>query len=426
MRIAIIGAGIAGNVIARGLYRHHEITVFEAGDHVGGHSHTHQVEVAGRQLAVDTGFIVYNNATYPRFSALLAELGVESRATAMSFSVRNEVSGLEYASASINTLFAQRRNLLRPRFHRMCREILRFNRHASALLQNHSHHDMTLGDYVREHRYSAGFVDDYLVPMASAIWSAAPADIGAMPARFLIGFFRNHGMLSVNDRPEWRTVCGGSAQYVARLVAPFRSRIHLRTPVQGVRRIGAGAQLRLASGETRQFERVFFACHSDQALAMLEDASEAERSVLGAIPYQENEVVLHTDARLLPARRRAWAAWNYHVTRAAAERVCVTYNMNILQALDSPATICVTLNRSAAIDPAKILRRLSYQHPLFTGAAVAAQARLPEINGVNRAYFCGAYWRYGFHEDGVVSAEAALDCFAREVPLAQRAVHGLG
>ena len=426
MKIAIIGAGISGNVVARGLYRHHDITVFEAGDHVGGHSHTHQVEVGGRPLAVDTGFIVYNNPTYPRFSALLAELGVESRATAMSFSVRNEMSGLEYASTSMNTLFAQRRNLLRLRFHRMWREILRFNRHASTLPDTHPHHDTTLGDYVREHGFSPEFVDDYLLPMASAIWSAAPADIGAMPARFLIGFFRNHGMLSVNDRPEWRTVCGGSAQYVARLVAPFRARIHLRTRVAGVRRSNEGVQLRFAGGETRQFDRVFFACHSDQALAMLEDASAVERAVLGAMPYQENEVVLHTDTRLLPQRRLAWAAWNYHVTREPAERVCVTYNMNILQALDSAETVCVTLNRSSAIDPAKILRRLSYQHPLFTRAAVAAQARFPQINGVNRSYFCGAYWRYGFHEDGVVSAEAALDCFAREVPLAQRALHRLG
>jgi len=233
MKVAVIGAGITGNVVARGLHRHHDLTVFEAGNHVGGHSHTHAVEVGGRTLDVDTGFIVYNDATYPRFSALLAELGVATQEAAMSFSVRNEMSGLEYASASINTLFAQRLNLLRPRFHRMWAEILRFNRHAAAFHDAHAHHEWTLGDYVREQRYSDRFVGDYLVPMASAIWSAAPADIGAMPARFLIGFFRNHGMLTVNDRPQWRTVCGGSAQYVAKLVAPFRSRIHLRTPVLG-------------------------------------------------------------------------------------------------------------------------------------------------------------------------------------------------
>jgi predicted NAD/FAD-binding protein len=426
LKIAIIGAGIAGNVVARGLHPRHDLTVFEAGNHIGGHSHTHHVEVGGRAVAVDTGFIVYNDATYPRFSRLLAGLGVASQASSMSFSVRNEASGLEYNGSTINTLFAQRRNLLRPSFHRMWRDILRFNRHAPDILEHQAHHDMTLGDFVRAHNYSRQFVDDYLLPMASAIWSAAPADIGAMPARFLIGFFRNHGMLSVNDRPQWRTVCGGSEQYVERLVAPFRARIHLRTPVAGVRRAEGRVQLRLASGETRQFDRVFFACHSDQALALLEDASAAERSILGAIPYQENEVVLHTDARLLPLRRRAWAAWNYHVPRTPIERVCVTYNMNILQALDLPQTLCVTLNRSAAIDPATILRRIVYHHPLFTGTAVAAQARLHEINGVNGSYFCGAYWRYGFHEDGVVSGEQALEWFSREVPHAQRALYRLG
>ena len=427
MKIAVIGAGISGNVVARGLYQRHEITVFEAGDHVGGHSHTQHVEVAGQRLAVDTGFIVYNNLTYPRFSRLLVELGVESRPTAMSFSVRNEVSGLEYSSATLNTLFAQRRNLLRPQFHRMCRDILRFNRHAASFLESQPHPDTTLGEYVRAGRYSAEFVADYLVPMASAIWSAAPVDIGAMPARFLIGFFRNHGMLSVNDRPEWRTVCGGSTEYVARLVAPFRAHIHLRTPVVGVQRAGESVRLRLASGEVLRFDRVFFACHSDQALGLLTDASPAERAVLGAIPYQENEVVLHTDTRLLPERRLAWAAWNYYVAREPAERVCVTYNMNILQALASPQTVCVTLNRSAAIDPAKVMRKFVYHHPLFTRAAVAAQARLPEINGVNHSYFCGAYWRNGFHEDGVASGELALECFlSREVLLAQRAIYRLG
>ncbi len=380
-----------------------------------------------RRLAVDTGFIVYNNLTYPRFSRLLAELGVDSRPTAMSFSVRNELSGLEYSSATLNSLFAQRRNLLRPGFHRMCRDILRFNRQACAYLDNQPHFDTPLGEYVSARRYSREFIDDYLVPMAAAIWSAAPADIGAMPARFLIGFFRNHGMLSVNDRPQWRTVCGGSREYVARLVAPFRSRIHLRTPVAAVQRTADGVRLRLGSGELLNFERVFFACHSDQALALLADASAGERAVLGAIPYQENEAVLHTDVRLLPQRRRAWAAWNYHVGGDPVERVRVTYNMNILQGLDGPQVMCVTLNRSSAIDPAKVIRKLVYHHPLFTRAAVAAQGRLAEINGVNHSYFCGAYWRNGFHEDGVVSGEAAVESFySREVPLAQRALYRLG
>ena len=426
MRIAVIGAGIAGNVVASRLHPHHEVSVFEAGDHIGGHAHTHQIEIEGRPLAVDTGFIVYNEATYPNFSRLLAELGVVSQASTMSFSVHNEASRLEYNGTTINTLFAQRRNLFRPRFHRMWRDILRFNAQAPGHLAAGLDHDTSLGEYVREQGYSREFVADYLVPMAAAIWSAAPADIGAMPARFLIGFFRNHGMLSVNDRPQWRTVRGGAMSYVERLVAPFRAHVHLRTPVIGVRRHAGGVRLRLRGGEDRHFDRVFFACHSDQALALLEDASHAERTILGAIPYQENEVVLHTDTHLLPRRRLAWAAWNYHVPRVPAERVCVTYNMNILQALPVATTLCVTLNRSAAIDPRRVLRRLSYQHPLFTRAAVAAQARWAEINGVQASYYCGAYWRYGFHEDGVVSALRALATFAQEPAHAQRAVYRLG
>ena len=426
MRIAVIGSGIAGNVVAAGLHPRHDVTVFEAGDHVGGHSHTHEIELAGQRLAVDTGFIVYNELTYPRFTALLARLGVVTQASNMSFSVRNEASGLEYNGTTINTLFAQRRNLFRPGFHRMWRDILRFNRHAPGHVDQHEHQDQSLGEYVRTHGYSREFLDDYLMPMAAAIWSAAPADIGAMPARFLIGFFRNHGMLSVNDRPQWRTITGGSARYVERLVAPFRARIHLRTPVLGIRRVAGQVQLRVPGSELLAFDRVFLACHSDQALALLEEPSAAEREILGAIPYQENEAVLHTDTALLPRARRAVAAWNYHVQAGPDPRVCVTYNMNHLQSLPGPHTLCVTLNRSAAIDPAMVLRRVNYQHPVFTREAVAAQARLDEINGARGTYFCGAYWRYGFHEDGVLSGERALARFEQELPHAQRAVHGLG
>jgi predicted NAD/FAD-binding protein len=279
---------------------------------------------------------------------------------------------------------------------------------------------------VRTHGYSREFLDDYLMPMAAAIWSAAPADIGKMPARFLIGFFRNHGMLSVNDRPQWRTISGGSARYVERLVAPFRARIHLRTPVLGLRRVAGQVLLRVPGSESLSFDRVFLACHSDQALALLEDASDAEREILAAIPYQENEAVLHTDTALLPRARRAVAAWNYHVQAGPDPRVCVTYNMNHLQSLPGPQTLCVTLNRSSAIDPAKVLRRVNYHHPVFTREAVAAQSRLDEISGVRATYYCGAYWRYGFHEDGVLSGERALARFEQERPHAERAVHGLG
>ncbi|HTP40183.1 MAG TPA: FAD-dependent oxidoreductase [Steroidobacteraceae bacterium] len=425
MKIAVIGSGIAGNVVAHGLYRDHDLTVFEAGDHVGGHSHTHRIEVDGQQHFVDSGFIVYNEQTYPNFTRLLEQLGVASQASSMSFSVRNEMSGLEYNGTTLNSLFAQRLNLLRPSFHRLWRDILRFNRHAPGVLEQHRH-ELTLGEYVREQGYSSGFVDNYLLPMAAAIWSSAPADAASMPARFLIGFFRNHGMLSVNDRPQWRTIVGGSARYVEKLVAPFRSRIHLAAPVERIRRAAGQVLLTPRGGPELAFDRVFIACHSDQALRMLADASPAEREILGALPYQENEAVLHTDESLLPKRRLAWAAWNYHVPRIAGDHVCVTYNMNILQALKSHRTICLTLNRTEAIDPARILRRVVYHHPVFTASAVAAQARRAAIDGVRNTYYCGAYWRYGFHEDGVVSALDALAHFRQDLGDAQRAVYRTG
>jgi uncharacterized protein len=426
MRIAIIGSGIAGNVVARQLHREHEITVFEAAGHIGGHSHTHRVELGNQTLNVDTGFIVFNDRTYPNFTRMLDEIGVASQDSAMSFSVRNERTGLEYNGTSINGLFAQRRNLLRLSFHRMWREILRFNREAVRLLDFFAPADLTLDDFLAGQGYSDEFVGNYLVPMAAAIWSAPPAQVGAMPARFLIGFFHHHGMLTVNDRPRWRTITGGSARYVEKLVAPFRARIHLNTPIESVRRVPGQVQIKPRDAEPLAFDRVFLACHSDQALSLLADATTLEREVLGCMSYQENEAVLHTDERLLPRARRAWAAWNYCVPRAPAARVSVTYNMNILQNLAAPATLCVTLNDANTIDPARVLRRVSYQHPVFTAAAVAAQHRHAELNGCNRSYFCGAYWRNGFHEDGVVSAQQALAHFYRDTGDAQRAVHRVG
>jgi len=409
MKIAIIGSGIAGNVAAHRLHKEHEITVFEAGAHVGGHTHTHEIDSHGERYAIDTGFIVFNDWTYPNFIALLSELGVESQASVMSFSVRNEASGLEYNGTTINTLFAQRRNLLRPSFYRMLRDIVRFNREAPALLASST--DIALGDYLAAHHYSSEFIGDYLVPMGAAIWSTDPARMLAFPARFFVRFFENHGMLSVDARPQWRAIRGGSARYVDKLVAPFRGRIRLNTPVESVRRMRDCVLVKARGAEAQRFEHVFLACHSDQALGLLADATPLERQILGAIPYQENEAVLHTDTSMLPHARRAWAAWNYHVVRESSERVALTYNMNILQSLAARETFCVTLNHSERIAPAKIIKRLVYHHPLFTPAGVAAQKRQHEINGQQRTYFCGAYWRFGFHEDGVVSALDAVEHF---------------
>jgi predicted NAD/FAD-binding protein len=413
MKIAIIGSGIAGNVVAHRLHPHHDITLYEADGHVGGHTQTHSTGINGERHEIDTGFIVFNDWTYPNFIGLLEELGVASQPSAMSFSVRNEISGVEYNGATLDTLFAQRRNLLRPAFYRMLRDIVRFNREAPALIESPG--EIGLSEYLALHAYSREFVEDYLVPMGAAIWSTDPARMLAFPAHYLVRFFHNHGMLSVNQRPQWRAIRGGSARYVEILVAPFRHRIRLNTPVESVRRMPDRVLVKARGTESERFDHVFFACHSDQALRLLADSSALEREVLGAIGYQANEVVLHTDTSLLPRARRAWAAWNYHVQREPEAPVALTYNMNILQDLKAGETFCVTLNRTQHIDPDKVIKRLLYHHPLYTPAAVAAQSRQSEVNSGNRTCYCGAYWRYGFHEDGVVSALNAVRHFEQLV-----------
>jgi predicted NAD/FAD-binding protein len=420
VKVAIVGSGVAGNVVGYHLCREHDITMFEAASHVGGHSHTHEVWREGQQLSVDTGFIVFNRRTYPHFSALLDDLGVETQPSEMSFSVQCAATGLEYNGTTLNSLFAQRSNLLRPPFWRMIRDILRFNREAPALLAE-SGAGIALGEYLRERRYSQQFVDHYILPMGAAIWSASTQTLRQLPASYFVRFFHNHGMLSIDDRPQWRTIRGGSARYVERLTASFRERIRLSTPVESVRRTPAGVIVKAAGCEPERYDAVFLACHSDQALRLLADASGAERATLGAIRYQRNDVVLHTDASVLPRRSLAWAAWNYHLDHAT-DRVAVTYNMNRLQRLEMRTPLLVTLNMTERIDRTAIVKQLSYEHPIYTPEAVAAQTRQAQINGVNRTYFCGAYWRYGFHEDGVVSALDALEHF-RQHEHAQRALH---
>ena len=407
MKIAIIGSGIAGNTIAYHLHKTHDITVFEAGSHIGGHTDTHEIVVGGKQHAVDTGFIVFNDRTYPNFIALLDELGVEWQPSHMSFSVHCEKSGFEYNGTTLNSLFAQRRNFLRPSFYRMISEILRFNKTAPELLEDGP--EIRLGDYLTQQGYTRNFIDYYIVPMGSAIWSTEARQMLEFPARFFVRFFHHHGMLSVNNRPQWRVIKGGSARYVEALTASFRDRIRLNTPVEQVRRLKRSVRVKPCNSPEETFDWVVFACHSDQALAMLSDPGTAEKDILGAIPYQENSVYLHTDSIMMPKRKLAWAAWNYHVTAAPAERVAVTYNMNILQGLDAAEPVMVTLNHTRNINPAKVIKRLTYHHPVYTTAGAKSQARHGEISGVNRTLYCGAYWRNGFHEDGVVSALAALE-----------------
>lgn len=419
MKIAIIGAGIAGNVAAYRLNRNHDITVFESGSYVGGHTNTVTVHEGERELAIDTGFIVFNDRTYPNFIRLLDEIGQESQPSNMSFSVQAEDDGIEYCGTTLNTLFAQRRNILRPPFYRMVRDILRFNNTVSGDLEQ-SGEDQLVGGYLAENGYSREFIDNYLIPMAASIWSAEPRSVLDMPMKFLVRFFGNHGLLQIKDRPVWRVIKGGSRQYVNKLVAAHRDRIRLNSPVQWIRRVDDRVELHSASGGKEIFDYVFVACHSDQALSLLQDATAVEREVLGAIGYQHNEAILHTDDSLMPSRRRAWAAWNYHIPRYATRHVAVTYNMNILQGLETNRQYLVTLNHDQHIDPDKIIRTVQYEHPIYSRESVIAQQRQADLN-CDRTFFCGAYWRNGFHEDGVVSALNALEHF--EEKLAHEKLH---
>jgi uncharacterized protein len=402
MRIAVVGSGIAGLASAWLLSRKHDVTLFEAGNYFGGHTHTHDVVQQDRSYRIDTGFIVHNPEHYPLLTQLLRQLGVPSQPTAMSFSVHNEATGLEYNAATLNTLFCQRRNLWSPRFLGMVRDLLRFYREAPALLQQRDGTD-TLGDYLVRHGYGAAFRDEHLVPMASALWSSPPTQILGFPVRYLVQFMANHQMLQVSGRPQWRVVQGGSSHYVQALRAHWPVRERLNCPVRSIHRQASGAEVQSVAG-IEHFDQIVLACHSDQALALLTDADEREHSILGAIPYQANDTVLHTDARLLPLRRKAWAAWNVWLPRDLSETCTVSYCMNLLQGIVSPEPFVVTLNRTSAIDPDKVLQRMSYRHPVYTRASVAARARKVEIQGHRRTWFAGAYWGWGFHEDGLRSA----------------------
>jgi predicted NAD/FAD-binding protein len=402
-RIAVVGGGVSGLVAAYLLGREHEVDLFEAGEAVGGHTDTHRIELDGETHDVDTGFIVFNEPNYPLFTRLLEQLGVPSRETTMSFSVRCDRSRLEYNGTSLNRLFAQRRNLLRPRFHRMVADILRFHREAKAVL-THGGDDTSVDDFVEAGGYGKAFAEHYLVPMGSALWSCPPQTFRRFPMRFVVEFFDNHAMLQAGGRPTWRTVTGGSRRYVDALVAASQARVFVNTAVQRITRDDDGVTLHLPSGPARRFDHLILACHSDQALRLLEQPTATERSVLGAFPYQANDVILHTDDTLLPRRRRAWASWNYHLPRDTPDAATVTYNMNILQGLRSRRTFCVTLNETESIDPALVLRRRRYHHPVYTAERTRAQTRHAELIGANRTSYCGAYWGYGFHEDGVRSA----------------------
>ena len=415
MRIAIVGSGISGLTCAHLLHEGHEVTLYEAGDHLGGHTHTHEVTVGGVEVRVDTGFIVFNEETYPGFVRLLARLGVASQPSDMSFSVKDATTGLEWNGNSLDSLFAQRANVFNLRFHRMLADILRFNGLARALATSPEPSDEPIGAFVARHGFSREFLDHYLVPIGTAVWSADPGRFAEFPAQTFCRFFYNHRFLQLSDQPTWRTVAGGSDTYVKALLRPLADRVR-RAAVTSVRRDvdGAGALEVTAEGAPpERFDRVILACHSDQALRLLADASPLEREILGAIPYQENAATLHTDARVMPKARRAWASWNAWIPSVPRGRATLTYDMGRLQSLSTPEPLLVSLNMDDVVAADRVLRRITYHHPVHTLDAVKAQRRHAEIDGVRGTHVCGAYWSYGFHEDGVRSAERVCEKLGR-------------
>ncbi|WP_117234381.1 NAD(P)/FAD-dependent oxidoreductase [Vibrio maerlii] len=406
MKIAIIGSGISGLTCGYYLHKEHDITVYEANDYVGGHTATIDVQLDNKNYAVDTGFIVYNDRTYPNFIRLLNEIGVSTTPTEMSFSVRNDKQGLEYNGHTIATLFAQKSNLFKPKFYKFIYEIVRFNKLSKSRVEQHVEDGQTLGDFLSENNFSDYFCENYILPMGAAIWSSTLADMRAFPLGFFLRFFLNHGLLDVVNRPQWYVIDGGSRSYIEPLTRGFKDRIRLNSPVGSVTRSVEGVLVE-SNGQTERYDHVIFASHSNQSLALLSDASNKEQEIFGDMAYQANEVILHTDTELLPKRTAAWAAWNYKLEGKAGEEFqlpTLTYDMNILQHIESNHTFCVSLNCSDKINPDKVLRTFVYDHPVFTTQSLKAQQRKEEINGVNKTWFCGAYWYNGFHEDGVRSA----------------------
>lgn len=403
MKIAIVGTGVSGLVCAHRLRHSHDLTVFEADDRPGGHAHTVTVEVDGQTVDVDTGFLVYNDENYPGLISLFAELGIATKPSDMSFSVSDDTTGIEWKGTSFSTVFAQRKNLARPAFLRMLVDVVRFNRLARSLLHAPADLSVSLADLLARGSWSEQFLEWYLIPMGASIWSADPRSFLEMPAYTFARFFENHGLLEYGKQPAWRTVVGGSRRYVEAVLAPLGNAVRLATPVTKLARTETGVDV-ISSQGAEQFDHVVVATHSDQALELLSDPSEEERTILGAIRYQPNRATLHTDVRLLPRQKRAWASWNYHRLAGPMSEATLTYRLRSLQGIDTPSEVLVTLNRDDAISEDHVLGRFDYAHPIFDVGAIAAQGRHHEISGVRNISYCGAYWSYGFHEDGVQSA----------------------
>tara|TARA_B100001094_G_scaffold284431_1_gene297914 strand:- start:104 stop:1348 length:1245 start_codon:yes stop_codon:yes gene_type:complete len=410
MKIAIIGSGISGLTVAHLLCKDYDVTVFEANDYIGGHTHTHEINIGNKSWYIDSGFIVYNERTYPNFIKLLNKLKVKTQKTSMGFSVKSPSSGLEYSGGSLNSLFAQRLNLLRPSFYVMIKDILKFNRIAVSKLEGISR-TTTINDFLKKHKFGSQFIENYIIPMGAAIWSTSASMTTEMPAAFYIRFFKNHGLLQIFNRPQWFVISDGSKSYIDKIVRGYKENIKLSTPVQKVRRSDQGIEVFYGNqGASESFDKVVFATHSDQALELLEDPSLEENNILGSLPYQKNEAVLHTDSRILPKKKITWSSWNF-LNTDKSKPVSLTYNMNILQSLETKIDFLVTLNGVEQIDPKKIIKRILYHHPLFTVDGIEAQKKKHQISGVNNTFYCGAYWGNGFHEDGVNSALDVCNSF---------------
>jgi predicted NAD/FAD-binding protein len=404
-RIAVIGSGISGLTAAYLLNEQHQVTLYEKNDYLGGHTATVDVEVDGQTHAIDTGFIVFNDRTYPNFLTLLKRIGVGKQETEMSFSVLNTLTGLEYNGHNLNTLFSQRRNILNPKFWHLLVKIVKFNKQCKALYaKGNIDQQKTLGEFLEAEGFNDFFCQHYILPMGAAIWSTSIEKMKEFPLAFFVRFFYNHGLLNVSDRPQWYVIPGGSKNYIPALTEQFKDNIHLNADIKQVTRVSGQVEIQFQDGNMETFDEVIFACHSDQALNLLADPTDLERQVLGDIPYAANEVVLHTDTNLLPKKRLSWASWNYQLDDDRQRPAAVTYNMNILMGLSSPTTFCVTLNQTDDIDPNKVLRSFVYHHPVFNQTSFNAQQQREQICGKNNTHFVGAYWYNGFHEDGVRSA----------------------
>ncbi len=413
MKIAIVGSGISGLVAAYLLHKKHEITVFEANDYVGGHTHTIDVQKQHGNYAVDTGFIVFNEQTYPNFCTILQQLGVDSQPTQMSFSVSCRQTGLEYNPHSLRTIFSQRKNLLSPSFYRMIYEVFRFRNEFDRLLML-DHDETELVRYLKKRGYSGRFIDKFIVPIGSSLWSANPDKFEEFPLQTFVRFFKNHGFLNIKNPIQWRVVKGGSKSYVEKMIALFADRIRLNLPVTKVKRNQDSVEVEHTAG-VEQFDHVIIAAHSDQALKILAEPTGSEKEVLGAIEYQENKTVLHTDTTVLPTRKKIWASWNYLIPGKPTAKATLTYDMNILQSIKSPDEFCVSLNLSQGLNREKVIGTYDYQHPVYTPASAVAQKKHDAISGIDRIHFCGAYWGYGFHEDGVNSALAVCKYFGESL-----------